>query len=261
MFKLSAKFEIDRRILKCDYITYSPPEISSINTPNSQIYLNIPSEDSGNSLVNSGFELNFDVLQAATGNRYADGADIRLVNPSVIALFCIYKLTSSSGKLLEEVNHAHIVCLMYKILSSSKEFDDLSIGFDRSRDRRKRELTNIKNFKGKYHLRVWFRVIFGFAKHQETATYGPAYKFTLTRNTDNAVLNKANATNNAKIKINSLEVCVPHYTLSLNEYNIIMNQIKNKTPTSIHYPERSVFFERRYYSKLLDFRIGHSRRF
>ena len=33
---------------------------------------------------------------------------------------------------------------MYKLLSSSKESDDLSIGFDRSRDRRKRDLTNNK---------------------------------------------------------------------------------------------------------------------
>ena len=41
---------------------------------------------------------------------------------------------------------------MYKLLSSNKGSDDLSNGFDRSRDRRKRELTNIKNIKGKYHV-------------------------------------------------------------------------------------------------------------
>ena len=36
MFKLSENYEIDRRILKCDYIRYSPSEIFTINTPNSQ---------------------------------------------------------------------------------------------------------------------------------------------------------------------------------------------------------------------------------
>ena len=41
MFKLSEKYEIDRKILKCDYIRYSPSEISTINTPNSQIYISI----------------------------------------------------------------------------------------------------------------------------------------------------------------------------------------------------------------------------
>ena len=160
--------------------------------------------------MNSYLELNFDVLQAATGNRYAEGADIRLVNLGVIALFSIYILSTSSGKHLEEINHAHIVSLMYKLLSSSKESDDLSIRFDRSRDRRKRELTTNKNIKGKYRLRTYSKDIFGFADQQEVASYGLGYKLTLTRNTDNAVLNKADATNNAEIKINSLEWYVPH---------------------------------------------------
>ena len=69
------------------------------------------------------------------------------------------------------------------------------------------------------------------------------YKLTLTRNSDNAVLNKTNATTNAKIKYNSLEWYVPHYTPSLNEYNKLMIQIRQKTPTNLHYPQRSVFME------------------
>ena len=202
MFKLSENYEIDRRILKCDYLRYSRSEISTINTPTSQIYIKIPREDSVISLLNSSLEWNFEwKLQAASGNRYADGADIRLVNLAVFALFSIYILTTKSGKHLEEINHAHIVSLVWKTLSSSKKSDDFSIGFNRSRDRRKRELSNNKNFKGKYHLRVHLRDIFGFAEHQETATYGLGYKLTMTRNTDNAVLNKANATNIAKIEI------------------------------------------------------------
>ena len=64
---------------------------------------------------------------------------------------------------------------------------------------------------------------------------------TLTRNTDNAVLNKGNATNNAKIKVNALEWHVPHYTPSLEEDNKLMNQISRKTPTNLHCPERWVF--------------------
>ena len=144
MFKLSEKYRIVRRNLKCDYIRYSPSEISTINTPISQIYINIPRGDGVISLLNSYLELNFDVSQAATNNRYADGANIRLVNLVVIALFSSYKLTTISGKHLEEISHAHIVSLLYKLLSSSKDSDDLSIGLDRSRDRRRRESTNNK---------------------------------------------------------------------------------------------------------------------
>ena len=193
MFKLSENYEFDRRILKCDYIRYSPAEISTINTANSQIYINIPREDSVISLLNSYLELNFDVLRADNSNRYVDVNDIRLVNLGPIALFSDYKLTTSSGKHSEEISHAHIVSLMYKLLTSSKDSDDLSIGFDRNRGRRKNELSNNKTIKGKYHIRIYLKDIFGFSEHQEKGTYGLGYKLTLTRITDNAVLNKDNA--------------------------------------------------------------------
>ena len=243
MFKLTEKYVIDRRILKCDYIRYSPSEISTINTPSSQVYINIPREDSVFSLLNSYLELKIDVLQATSGNRYADTAEIRLVNLGPIAFFSNYKLTTSSGKHLEEISRSHIVSLMYKLLSSSRESDVLSIGFDRSRDRRKRELTNNKNVEGKYHVRIYLRDIFGFSEYQEIATYGLGYILSLTGNTDNAVLNKDNAVNNGKIKINASEWYVPHYTPSLDEYTKLMTQIKIKTPTNLYYPERSVFMK------------------
>ena len=243
MFKLNEKYEIDRRILKCDYIRYSPSEISTINTPNSQIYINIPREDRVFSLLNSYIEINFDVLKAATSNRYADTDDLRLINLAPIGLFSNYKLTTSSGKHMENIDHAHIVSLMYKLLSSSRDSDDLSIGFERSRDKRKRELLNNKTQKGKFHLRIYLKDVFGFAEYQEVGTFGLSYRLTLTRNNDNAVLNKNDATNNAKIKINGIELYIPHYIPSIDEYNKLMTQIKNKTPTNLHYPERSVFMK------------------
>ena len=75
MFKLSEKYSVDRDILKCDYIRYSPSEISTKNAANSQVYNNIPREDSVTSLLNSYLELNFDVLHAATKNRYVNDND------------------------------------------------------------------------------------------------------------------------------------------------------------------------------------------
>ena len=243
MFKLSEKYSVNRDILKCDYIRYSPSEISTINTANSQVYINMPREDSVISLLNSYLELNFDVLRADNSNRYIDNNDIRLVNLGPIALFSNYKITTSSGKHLENIDHAHIVSLMYKLLTSSKGSDDLSIGFDRDRTRRRNELTNNKTIKGKFHLRIYLKDVFGFAEYQEKGTYGLGYKLTLTRNTDNAVLNKANAINLGKIKINALEWYVPHYTPSMQQQSILSDQILNKKPTQIQYPERSVFMK------------------
>ena len=239
MFKLNEKYEINRDILKCNYIRYSPSEISTKNTTNSQVYINIPKEDSLISLLRSYLELDFENLHAGTNNRYVYGNNIRLVNLGPIALFSNYKLTTSSGMLLENIDHAHIVSLMYKLLTSSKGSDDLSIGFDRDCNRRQRELTLNKTQKGKYHLRIYLKDVFGFAEYQNKGTYGLGYKLKLTRNTNNAVLNKDNAINLGRIKINAIEWYVPHYTPSIQQQSILSKQIINKTPTEIIYPERS----------------------
>ena len=131
-------------MLKCDLLRYLPSEISTINTPNSQFYIIIPRGDSVNSLKGSLLRLNFNVLHAATNNRYVNNNDIRLIKLGPIALFSNCKLGTSSGKLIEEVSHSPIVCLIYNLITSSKGSDDLSIGFDGDGGRRQRELTNNK---------------------------------------------------------------------------------------------------------------------
>ena len=144
---------------------------------------------------------------------------------------------------MENFDHAHIVSLMYKLLTSGRGSDDLSIGFDRDHGRRQRELTNNKNIKGKYHVRIYLEDVFGFAERQHKGTFGLGLKLTLTISTDNAVLNKGNAIDNAKIKINAIEWYVPHYTPSITQRNILMNRIIKKMATELQYPERSVFIK------------------
>ena len=78
----------------------------------------------------------------------------------------------SSGKSLEDINHAYIIYLLYKLITSVRGSDDLSIGFDPDRARSQRDLTDNKNQKGKYHVRIVLRDIFGSAEHQEKPTYG-----------------------------------------------------------------------------------------
>ena len=132
MFKLNKNYEVDQRILNCDYIRYSPAETSTINTPNSPIYINTPREDSVVSLLNSYLDLNFEVIEKVVVSRYGNGNDIRRVNLGPIVLFSNFQLTTSSGKHLEDFIHVHLVSLMYKLITSFKDSDDLSIGFDRS---------------------------------------------------------------------------------------------------------------------------------
>ena len=119
----------------------------------------------------------------------------------------------------------------------------MSIGFDRSCDRRKQELTNNKKIKGKYHVTIILKDLFGFAEHQEKGTCGLGYKLTLARNNNNAISIKGNAINDAKIKIKCIDCNVPHYTPSPPQQIILMNQIAKKMAPELHYPERIVFMK------------------
>ena len=123
-------------------------------------------------------------------------------------------------------------------------------------EKRKNELTNNKTIKGKYHIRIYLKDIFSYAEYQEKGTYGLGYKLTLTRNTDNAVLNKDNIVVNGRVKINSLDWYVPHFSPNLEEYTNLMTQIKKNSPTLLHYPERSVFMKEVNTQNLWTFELG-----
>ena len=102
MLKLNEKYEINRNILKCDYIRFSPSEITTINTANSQKHMNIPRGDSDVFLLKCFLDKNFDAVHAATNVRYVDDNIIRLIFLGPVALFSIYMLTTSSGKNLDD---------------------------------------------------------------------------------------------------------------------------------------------------------------
>ena len=85
------------------------------------------------------------MLHAASNDSYVVNNDIRIVNKAPIASFSNYRLTTSSGKTVEDISHAHIISLLYKLITSDRDSDDLSIGFDRDRKKRQRELNNNKN--------------------------------------------------------------------------------------------------------------------
>ena len=56
MFKLNEKYEVDRRIMKCDCIRCSLAETSTIKISNSRMFIKIPREDFVLSLIKSCFD-------------------------------------------------------------------------------------------------------------------------------------------------------------------------------------------------------------
>ena len=79
---------------------------------------------------------------------------------------------------------------------------------------------------------------------------------TITRNSDNSVLNKGNAINIGKIKVKCIEFYVPHYTPSFPEQFLLSKQILGKVPTELQYVERKVFKKEMNTQILWTFELG-----
>ena len=192
-------------------------------------------------------ELDFNVTHTAGAHaRFVDGDHKKLVNLGLIALFIKYRLASSSGKEIEEIDKAHVVCLMHKLLSRSRDTDDFSIGFHRSNAVRQRELTNNKTTKRNYQVRSFLQDIFGFAKHDDNCTYGLGYKLKLQINSDNHVIihpAQANVAANlalaGRVIINYISWFVPLCTPSMSNQKLMLSNIASKTPTELTYFKRS----------------------
>ena len=133
-------------------------------------------------MKDSYFELVFNVTHRAGAHaRYSDGVYIRLVNLGPIAFLKIYRLTSSSSKETEEIDNAHVICLMHKLISISGDVDNLSIGFHATNAVRERELTDNKTTKRNYHVRSYQKDVCGFAEHHNKCTFSLSYKSTLQK--------------------------------------------------------------------------------
>ena len=65
--------------------------------------------------------------------------------------------------------------------------------------------------------------VFGFAEHQEKTTCGLGYKLTLTRNKDDAILDKPAGIAAARIKIDHVHWYVPLYKHYIQQQGILLD--------------------------------------
>ena len=107
---------------------------------------------------------------------HADGDLLRLGILAPIALYNKYRLANCNEKQTEEIGKAQDNCLMYRLVSSSRESDDMFVGFHRSFEAREREKTKLKTTKANHHVRIYLKDVCGFADCQENASYGVGSK-------------------------------------------------------------------------------------
>ena len=167
------------------------------------------------------------------------------VNLGPFVLFIKHRLTSSSDNGLEEIDNAYVSCLMYKILSSSRDCDDLSNGFHRSVETRWRELTKNKTSEVNYHVRIYLKGIIGFPEHQDKWTCGLGYTTTLQENKDNHVLNHLAGANDAanlalpgRRIIDDISLYVPYHTPNISNQKLMLGRIVSRAATELSYIKR-----------------------
>ena len=97
-------------------------------------------------------------------------------------------------------------------------------GFEESQATRRQELTNNKTEKGTFFVRIKLKDLFGFAD-QEKITYGLGYTLTLKRNNINDPIIRDNGVDAAKIDIKDIGWYIPHYVPSLENQQLVMDQI------------------------------------
>ena len=81
---------------------------------------------------------------------------------------------------MEKEDNLHIICLMNKLLTSTRNTSELLYGFEESQATRRLELTNNKTEKGTFFVNIKLNDLFGFAD-QEKVTYGLSYTLTFKK--------------------------------------------------------------------------------
>ena len=150
---------------------------------------------------------------------------------------------------------------MIKLLTSTQQTSQLIYGFEERTTIRRQELTNNKTEKGTFFVRIKHKDLFGFAD-QEKITYGLGYNLTLKRNkndgTNNDAILRSNAVDAAKVVVKDISWYIPHYVPSLENQQLVMDQILNKDPTELHYIERVVFRKEVNTNSNWTFELGNS---
>ena len=152
---------------------------------------------------------------------------------------------------------------MYNLTSSSRDSDDLSIGFNRSNGVRERELSNNKQTEGNFHVRNFLKDVFGLAAHHDSCTYGLGYKLTLQKNSYNHVLSHPAGANDAanfalagRVIIDDIRLYVPHYTPNISNQKLMLGYNVSKIPTEFSHIKRSSYLKEVTTEKNWNFELG-----
>ena len=131
MSELSAKWKVVRFFLECDFFRETPQLIIIADRANEQFYFDLQREDSVKSFEVICPKKQFDFLREDDNEWFLAAVITRLANLGSIAFFIEYTLSSSIGSETEYTDQTLIACLLYKLTTSPRDYEDLFIGVTR----------------------------------------------------------------------------------------------------------------------------------
>ena len=117
-FNLDTAYGYNNDIHKSKIIKYKPNNLATMKTVNTNINIILNREENHLNIRDSYLEIEF-VVSDDAGGVFANNANIRLVNYSMIALFISVKLETSGGRAIEYKDHCHPNLLRCKLLTST----------------------------------------------------------------------------------------------------------------------------------------------
>ena len=226
-FNLDTTYGYNNDIHKSKIIKYKPNNLATMNTIKTNIDIILNREENHLNLRDSYLEIEF-VVSDDAGGVFANDANIRLVNYSMMELFSSVKLEPSGGRTIEYIDHCHPNLLMYKLLTST--VDEYESGFVKNQGNRDSQLKgdHIAAQRGHLYMMIKMSDLFGFVNDLEKIIYGLGFKLILKRNNNCRALNRVNANpgavgNDAIIKIRDISWCVPSVDPS-NDNRIIVQK-------------------------------------
>ena len=127
MFELVKNYTLERHILNCACLRYTPLSLKNVDDENEQINVDLPGKDSSFSLRHKYLELEVDVKHEADKNLYVDNDCISWLNSGPIVLFSKFRLTSSSGQKIKKNWKSSGTMFCAQFLKSSKDSSDISL--------------------------------------------------------------------------------------------------------------------------------------
>ena len=170
-FNWDTTYGYNNDIHKSKIIKYIPNNLATMNTVKTKINIILNRAENHFNIHDSYLVIEF-VVSDNAGGVFANKANIRLVNFSMMALISSVKLETSSGRTIEYIDHCHPNLLMYKLLT--KTDDEYEGGFVRNQGNSDSQFKgdHAAAERGHMYMMVKMSDLFGFVNDLEKLYMG-----------------------------------------------------------------------------------------